>query len=289
MIISFAVLLFFSSITLAKVLLCAASFASVSLDLTAKLALDDVFDCALSTPSLGFVARFACVVLLSDKPFSDADALGDVMADYVDGGGRVVLTVSAFDGARAVRGRLFRDDYIPVLLDPPDNTMTTMTVDNSNPLSRNVAVIPMHFLLTNVSSAFDGDGSALIRKDVVQLNRASSPPMLVSNWKDGVPFVVYKRNVLVVNVYPIEIGAVVTQVLRNAIDFKPPFLAKGAAYDITQASAIVHAAINLSVGASPIIDTGTICSGLTDPMICLFNIFNISIFSIFFRIEFISA
>lgn len=176
----------------ARVLLCvAANFKFITFDLQLKLKLDEVFDCASNTPTLEYVRGFSCVVLVSSDPFRDSDALGNIIADYVDSGGRVVLTVAAFEGNRAVRGRFAQQNYLPVTLDDNDNggsessttaTMLMTTTQSStvaDPLSQHVALIWSHFLLRNVSSMIDGDTSMLVREDAVRFNFRSTPITMV--------------------------------------------------------------------------------------------------------------
>lgn len=49
------------------------------------------FDASAATPTLTFLRTFQCCLVMGDGPFDDSVALGDVLAQYVDEGGGVVL------------------------------------------------------------------------------------------------------------------------------------------------------------------------------------------------------
>ena len=67
-----------------------------------------------NVPDLATLQQYDAVIAFSDNSFSDANALGNNLADYVDGGGRVVQATFAFydfqfglgiDGRRRRRSR----------------------------------------------------------------------------------------------------------------------------------------------------------------------------------------
>ncbi len=77
----------------------------------------DVYDARFGTPTLDELAAYATVVVISNSPFEDATAVGNLLADYVDGGGTVVQAVATFydyfgDGW-GLRGRFVDDGYSP--------------------------------------------------------------------------------------------------------------------------------------------------------------------------------
>ena len=66
----------------------------------------DVFDASLVTPTVMDLKPYQSVLVFSDKAFFNPVVLGDVLADYYDGGGRVVLAVSAtVGGVTRIQGR----------------------------------------------------------------------------------------------------------------------------------------------------------------------------------------
>jgi hypothetical protein len=55
----------------------------------------DTFDARDGTPTLAQLQTYGAVLVVSDFGFDDRDTLGDVLADHVDGGGGVVLSMFA--------------------------------------------------------------------------------------------------------------------------------------------------------------------------------------------------
>ena len=80
---------------------------------TGKVAWVDVYDVRFATPSLVDLQRYDSVMVWSNNAFDDPVAMGDVLADYVDAGGGVVLSflwTAGFD----VAGRIVSDGYAPL-------------------------------------------------------------------------------------------------------------------------------------------------------------------------------
>jgi hypothetical protein len=75
----------------------------------------DTFDAWHNTPTLELMDRYCCVLVWSNTAFADAEALGDRLADYVDGGKGVVLASMALMGDSPVRiqGRIL--GYSPLV------------------------------------------------------------------------------------------------------------------------------------------------------------------------------
>src|SRR4051794_34060850 len=62
---------------------------------TGKFVLVDTFDCSTATPTLQQLNGYTTVLVWSDKVFLSPSALGTVLAQYVDGGGGVVVGLFA--------------------------------------------------------------------------------------------------------------------------------------------------------------------------------------------------
>jgi hypothetical protein len=77
----------------------------------------DLFDARMDTPALAQLLAYDAVVLISNNPFADPVAMGDVLADYVDGGGTVVQTVPTFydpwGNGWSLQGRYMDEGYSP--------------------------------------------------------------------------------------------------------------------------------------------------------------------------------
>ncbi len=113
---------------------------------TGKVAWVDVYDVRFATPSLADLQRYDSVMAWSNYAFGDPVAMGDVLADYVDAGGGVVLNsvwTSRFDMA----GRIVSDGYAPL-------TTSASMLSGDGPF----VLVPKkatHPLLSDVA-AFDG-------------------------------------------------------------------------------------------------------------------------------------
>ncbi len=78
----------------------------------------EVVDASATTPDLAELQQYFAVLVVSEPGFhfADTDAFGDVLADYVDSGGGVVLMYGALDAASgaAIGGRLANEPgYLP--------------------------------------------------------------------------------------------------------------------------------------------------------------------------------
>lgn len=69
------------------------------------------------TPTLAQLQAYDAILLWTDNAFQDPDAVGDVLADYIDGGGSLVMATFAFSRSVGnnwwVGGRLISDGYSP--------------------------------------------------------------------------------------------------------------------------------------------------------------------------------
>ncbi len=78
----------------------------------------DTFDANLTTPSLGQLLPYDTLIVMSDAPFANPTAMGDVLADYVDAGGTVIQSVPTFHDTGqgwALEGRFVDEGYSPFI------------------------------------------------------------------------------------------------------------------------------------------------------------------------------
>ena len=68
--------------------------------------------------TLGDLAGYDVVVAASNSTFSQATNIGNVLADFADAGGGVVLTEFTFQGIWALGGRIMTAGYSPFITDP---------------------------------------------------------------------------------------------------------------------------------------------------------------------------
>jgi hypothetical protein len=109
----------------------------------------DLFDASAGTPTLGQLEQYQEVVAFSNNAWSDATAMGNVLADYQDAGGVVVVTTFAFDnrGGWLLGGRWVTGGYTPFnstnVVDFTDASLGQYIV--GHPLMQGVSTLSAHF------------------------------------------------------------------------------------------------------------------------------------------------
>lgn len=107
-----------------------------------------------ATPSLAQLRNYQSVMVFSDYSFADPNAMGDVLADYLDQGGGVVVQPLAFatNGASyGLAGRISTNGYLPF----------TATTYAFVPGATLVKDLPSHPLLDGVNSLNSGTDGIL--------------------------------------------------------------------------------------------------------------------------------
>mgnify|MGYP005840430109 CR=1 FL=1 len=143
----------------------------------------DTVDVRYSTPSLSTLLDYDAVLVFSDYAFFDAVALGDVLADYVDAGGGVVLATFVWYGTGfSLQGRIMTD-YSPFVRagDSLYANATLGSYNASHPIMEGVTAIKGYFR-DNVALTTDAE--------------------LVAEWSDGYPFVATKGHVVGMTLFP---------------------------------------------------------------------------------------
>jgi hypothetical protein len=137
----------------------------------------DLFDAFSGTPTLALLEQYDIVYAFSNNVWFDAVAMGDVLADYEDGGGVVVVSTFAWDnrGGWLLQGRWVTDGYSPY-----NSTSTTLFSTNTANITD-----PSHPLMQGVTSL-----TAFYRNGLTLAGGAVS----VADWTDGPPAVAYKEN-----------------------------------------------------------------------------------------------
>ncbi len=148
----------------------------------------DMLNCGAGTPSVATLQGYSGVLVYTNDLFSDSAALGNNLADYVDGGGTVVIATFALynDPYLGVQGRLLSGNYLPFT--PGGQTQGTEETL--------VPDVPGSSLLNGVSS-FDGGTSSY--QNVVSLTSGATQ---VAHWTGGNPLVAYKGRVVGLNLFP---------------------------------------------------------------------------------------
>jgi len=170
-------------------------------------------------PSLEELNRFSSVLVWTDAPPADATELSDRLADYVDAGGRVVITT--FWGQEVgLEGRLNTAGYNPLTAPVSDaySSGTLGDYDANDPLFAGVSSLSVN--------TFRGD---YVWAPEDTFYDAISGARVVGYWDDGRPLAAYSATGQVVNItlFPavglfagdlVEVSGDYAQLFRNALN-----------------------------------------------------------------------
>ncbi len=145
-----------------------------------------------AVPTLSQLQSYDAILVYSDNGFNDNVTMGNVLADYVDRGGSLVLATFVFwnTNALSIQGRLKTGNYLP---------FTTGGQQSPGGLGL-VKDLANHPILEGVT-VFDGGGSSY--HNVVDL---ASGAILVAHWSNGRPLIGAKEmqngRIVGLNFYP---------------------------------------------------------------------------------------
>ncbi len=130
-------------------------------------------------PTLNQLRGYQSVMFYSDSTVNDSIGMGNVLADYLDQGGGVLVNTFAFatNGNYALLGRVSTGGYLPF-------TQAGYTTPASLSLIKD---LPLHPLLDGVNS-FVGGSMSFQNSPVA----AAAGATLVGHWSNGQPFVAGK-------------------------------------------------------------------------------------------------
>ncbi|MBT3218905.1 MAG: hypothetical protein HN348_07415, partial [Proteobacteria bacterium] len=142
----------------------------------------DYLDVGSETPALADLQVYDAVLVYSEVAFDDAAALGDVLADYNDGGGGVVVAVgTCLDSGTNLAGRFVDEDYLPF------TTGTTMASPGS--MTHVVDEADLGHEALRGFNNFDG-GSSIHCSGIASDNNAK----VLAEWDNGEPLVLVREN-----------------------------------------------------------------------------------------------
>lgn len=141
----------------------------------------DLFDAANGIPSLTYLLSYDVVITWSNYEYYDAVAIGDVLADYVDSGGKVINLVYALGtNSSAMQGRFMIEEYTAINgSDSPYNSACLGSVSSSHPVMSDI---------TDVCDSYRLEDGYL-----------SNSSTAVAYWNDGEIFVAVKNDRSVVS------------------------------------------------------------------------------------------
>lgn len=143
-----------------------------------------VFDLETGTPSLADLQNYDAVLVIVNTSPADPVALGEVLADYSDAGGGVVL--SAFTFSRyppGMEGRIMDADYAPLTGDTNQIQSIPATMYH---------VISSHPILEGVSS---------ISSQIRAYTTLAAGADLVAYWSTAQNFIAARRNIVCINMF----------------------------------------------------------------------------------------
>ena len=149
----------------------------------------DIHDVSTYTPTLAELQQYSAVLVFRNSNFSDNTALGDVLADYADAGGGVVVATFAFNSG-TLSGRIVSGGYLP---------FTQGSQTSGTPLTL-IPDVPAHPILAGVNS-FNGGSNSF--HDTISLTAGA---FQVAHWSNDVPLVATKQpttgKIVGLNFYP---------------------------------------------------------------------------------------
>jgi hypothetical protein len=136
----------------------------------------DIFNVRSGTPTAAQLKAYRAVLVFSDDPgFADPTTLGNLLADYVDNGGGVVIAPFATaQPGLVITGRFATGNYSPVLF-ASQNQNTHLTIGTRE--------VPTHPLLQGVGT-FDGGSSSFYTTGTRRPGAIA-----VADWSNGQPLV----------------------------------------------------------------------------------------------------
>ena len=169
------------------------------------LQVDNRTGCSLATPTLVDLQQYESVFVWSDCQFANGAALGNVLADYVDGGGRVVLAShvwwpSSSGGAVSldIRGRFASGGYNPIR-----NGSSGISICGS----------PTHWSLNRINNdpSYDGLFDGVNNFTVCGIDNSvgfapGSTAIATTTPNQFYPLVAVKGNVVALNFFPVQLG-----------------------------------------------------------------------------------
>ncbi len=153
-------------------------------DVTAKLVATGQFNTVTGinvsqrTPALAELRAYAAVLVYSNNNFADAATLGNVLADYIDQGGGVVMMQFAHSSGPAVGGRFASGGY---------RLFNTGGSYNSGNVTLGHVYQPTHPLLAGVSSFATGSSGAYRSTSTLVAGTTR-----IVDYSDGTPLAVAK-------------------------------------------------------------------------------------------------
>ena len=171
------------------------------------LAVVDAFDAQTGTPTLAQLLPYDVVLTWSNYQYADAAGIGNVLADYVDAGGRVInLMFSMGTHGWQMGGRFMTENY--TAMNGTTLSFQTLSLGTYDP---NHPIMSKPDVITNITDYYHMDGSYL-----------TPNAYTVAQWSNGWLFIAAKEDRSVVSINGYVGGATqwtgqMDQMIHNAI------------------------------------------------------------------------
>ena len=119
-------------------------------------------------PTLAALQEFSAVFVWSNQSFQQPDALGNVLADYADQGGGVVLATYVFSQSWRIGGRILSPGYSPFQVGTPltpSGRLNLAASDTTHPIMQGVTSTTTYFVNSNYTNPPLSTGATLIAVD----------------------------------------------------------------------------------------------------------------------------
>lgn len=150
----------------------------------------DVFQIEGATPDAQDLEGYDAIVVYTENPFEDPVVVGDLLADFVDDGGGLVVMAHAFSATRPIAGRIVTGGYLPFTVDGTDSGKAgPMGMQPVGTVLRPFGPEGVHEIMLNVVRFYGGPGafhSAGIR--------VTPDATRIADWENGEPLAAVKEN-----------------------------------------------------------------------------------------------
>ena len=142
--------------------------ALVASGLFADADIDELPSCAV--PTLATLQNYSAVFAWTNFSFGNPDAVGNVLADFVDQGGGVVMATYAFSSSWRITGRMAAPGYSPFVIGAapftPSGRLDLATANMSHPIMQGVTdTAQTYFVNSNYTNPPLTAGATLIARD----------------------------------------------------------------------------------------------------------------------------
>ncbi|MHA2249336.1 MAG: outer membrane protein assembly factor BamB family protein [Candidatus Kariarchaeaceae archaeon] len=158
-----------------------ASVTAVQTSLAGTGLIVDIFDYSSATPMLTDLREYSIIITMGAVTQDDPDAVGNVLADYVDLGGKLIMFAYSFVGTWSIGGKLQFYDYMPLTAYKNDN------------LGRTYDGLSQHLIFDVVSSLSGSTNSMNVE--------VTSGASVIASYDDSMPLAAIKGNVIAFNTY----------------------------------------------------------------------------------------